>query len=197
MSRSRFQLILKFLHFNDNNDPQFDGNDEKRYRLHKLRPFIDLLRDRCKKIYTPGQNVSVDESFVLFKGRLHFKQFIQTKRARFGIKLYELATADGITLDFIVYCGRGMFHGDDNNEDMPTTERIPVYLMQQFLNAGRILFTDNFYTSPSLSEHLLEHNTHLYGTIRTNRRNYASDILDVNFEKGQPLFTALLIILKY
>ena len=82
-----------------------------------------------------------------------------------GITLYELATADGITLDFLVYCGCGMFYDDDGNESMSTTEGIPVLLMQPFLNEGRILFTDNFYTNSSLAEHLLDNNTHLCGAV--------------------------------
>lgn len=188
MNRNRFQLLLKFLHFNNNNDPDFDVNDENRDRLHKVRPLIDILRRRCRTVYTPGQNVSVDESLVLYKGRLHFKQFIRTKRARFGIKLYELTTADGITLDFLVYCGRGMFDDDDQNDEMPTTERIPVTLMQPFLDSGRILYTDNFYTSPSLAKYLLEHNTHLCGTIRTNRKHFCKELIDVQLEKGHAEF---------
>ena len=87
---------MKFLHFNDNANPTFDINDDGRDRLHKVRPLIELLHDHCKRVYTPGQNVSVDESLVLFKGRLHFKQYIRTKRARFGTKSYELTTVDGI-----------------------------------------------------------------------------------------------------
>ena len=135
--------------------------------MHKVRPLIKLLRECCERVYTytPGQNVSFDESLVLFKVRLHFKQYIRTKRALFGIKLYEITTADNITLGFLVYCGREIFYDDDGTEDMPTTERIPVFLMQPFLNKGRILFTGQFYTSPSLAEHLLDNNTHLYGTV--------------------------------
>ena len=99
--------------------------------------------------------------------------------------MYEITTADNITLGFLVYCGREIFYDDDGTEDMPTTERIPVFLMQPFLNKGRILFTGQFYTSPSLAEHLLDNNTHLCGTVWTNSRNYCSEIIQVNLEKGQ------------
>ena len=68
---------------------------------------------------------------------------------------FELITSDGITLDQLVYCGKGMFY-DNEHSDMPTTERIPVALIEPFLNKGHILFTDNYYTSPSLAQHLLE-----------------------------------------
>ena len=79
MSRNQFQLILKFFHCNDNNNPQYDANDENRDRLYKVRPLIDLLRARCKTVYTPDQNVSVDESLVILKGRLRFKQLIKKR----------------------------------------------------------------------------------------------------------------------
>ena len=82
MKRNRFYLILKFLHFNDNST--YDAADENVDRLHKVRPLIDLFRNRCKDVFQPGQNLSVDESLVLFKGRLKFRQYVKTKRARFG-----------------------------------------------------------------------------------------------------------------
>ena len=46
-----------------------------------------------------------------------------------------------------------MFY-EDGNEDMPSTERIPAALMEPFLDKGHILFTDNYYTSPSLATFL-------------------------------------------
>lgn len=89
MIRDRFNFIQRFLHFNNNEDPQYDKDDENQDRLHKIRPLLDIIQRRCRTIYCPGQNLSVDESLVLFKGRLKFKQYIKTKRARFGIKVYE------------------------------------------------------------------------------------------------------------
>ena len=145
----------------------------------KVRPLIDLLHARCKTVYTPGQNVSVDESLILFNRRLKLKQFIKTKRARFGIKLYELTTSDGITLDFLIYCDCRMFDNDDENEEMPVTEIISVALMQPYLDSGRVLFTDTFYTSPSLAKYRKDHNTFLCGTIKTSRKFYCSELVHV------------------
>jgi len=36
------------------------------------------------------RDISVDESLMLWKGQLGFRQYIPIKRARFGIKSYEL-----------------------------------------------------------------------------------------------------------
>ena len=66
-------------------------------------------------MYNGGQNLSVDESLVLFKGRLHFCLYLKTKRAHFGIELYELTTSDGITLDVLVYSRAGIFSDDENS----------------------------------------------------------------------------------
>ena len=107
-------------------------------------------------MYNPGQNLSVDESLVLFKGRLKSRQYIKTKRPPFGIKLYELRTSEGITLDFMVYYGKGMFTDDSLNSDMPATERIPAVLMENYLGKGHTLNTDNFSTRPTLASYFFE-----------------------------------------
>ena len=188
MKRNKFLLILKFLHFSNNDDLGFDQNDENRDRLHKIKPFLNLSCEGFRKVYQPGKTLSVDESLVLFKGRLKFKQYIKTKRSRFGIKLYELATSHGTTLDLLVYSGKGMFGEDDPNSDMPAMERIPSVLIESFLGKGHVLYTYNFYTSPALASHFLKNKTHLCGTIQSNRRNYSKEITSVNLQKSQAVF---------
>jgi len=186
MTRDRFLLIMRFLHFNNNDD--YNPDDEDRDRLHKIRPFLDMARDRFRKVYQPGKNLSVDESLILFKGRLKFKQYIKTKRARFGIKLYELTTSCGITLDMLVYPGKGMFSDEDPGTDMPSTERIPSVLMAPFLGKGHVLFTDNYNTSPSLASHLLDNHTHLCGTIKSNRRYFPKEIVNLPIDRSEAIF---------
>ena len=132
-----FQLPLKFLHFNNNDlhDLKYENWD----RLHKLQLLIDILRKQCKEVYEPGQNLSIYEFLVLFKGQVTFHQYIKPKHAQFGIKLYELTTSNGITLDFLVYCGKGMFY-NDNFEELPQSERIPVSLMESLCHWIEIIY---------------------------------------------------------
>nr|XP_047131871.1 piggyBac transposable element-derived protein 4-like [Hydra vulgaris] len=80
-----------------------------------------------------------------------------------------------------------MFY-EDGNEDMPSTERIPAALMEPFLDKGHILFTDNYYTSPSLAIFLLGRNTHLCGTVKSNRKKYCKEIAEFALEKGEAVF---------
>ena len=60
MSRNRFQLLLKFLHFNDNsNMPAPD--DPSPDKLFKLRPLLDHLFEKFQEVYVAACDVSIDE----------------------------------------------------------------------------------------------------------------------------------------
>ena len=134
-------------------------------------------------MYSPGKNLRMDDSLVLFKGRLSFKQYINTKRARFGIKIYQLCTYHGILLDFLVYHKN---HGPalvEMEEGSLVTERLPVTLMQNYLKHGHHLSIDNYYTSISLAKYLLEKGTHVTGTIRENRKQFPVQLKELNLEK--------------
>ena len=67
MSRDRFELLLKFYHFSNNEKKHADQD-----RLFKLKPLLDLLKDQFKSIYIPSSTISIDETMVPWKGRLLF-----------------------------------------------------------------------------------------------------------------------------
>ena len=157
MTQNRFQIIMKFLHFNDNHG--YDPNGENRDRLNKVWLLLEMIQERMRKVYTPGQHLSIDKLLVLYKGCRQFKQYIKNKSTRFGIELYELCISYWITLDRTVYCGKGMFTDNNPHSNMVTTERICVMLMQPFLHKGRLLYIDNFYISPTLAKYFLQSQT--------------------------------------
>ena len=99
MSRCKFELIMRFLHFNDN--ATSDGSD----RLHKIRPLIDLISKNFE-LYTPGEKVVIDESLVLFRGRTILRQYIPNKSHKYGFKFYKLCSVGGYTWRFIIYAGK-------------------------------------------------------------------------------------------
>ena len=130
MVRRRFQLLLRFFHFQNNEDPTYNPQDPLRDRLFKIREVMDMMKERFNTVYYPDEHITVDESLVLYKGRWLFKQYIKTKRDRFGIKFYELASSDGTLLDFIIYQGNiqeTLIHPP--GEDWLQTERIPLTLI--------------------------------------------------------------------
>ena len=52
-----------------------------------------------------GKDVCIDESLLLWKGRLKWKRYIPLKRGRFGIESFILAES-GYVWDLLVYTGR-------------------------------------------------------------------------------------------
>ena len=62
MSRDRFLLLLHFWHFEDETNPE--------PRLQKISPLINHLNNTMSKIYCPDENLSLDKSLVLWRGRL-------------------------------------------------------------------------------------------------------------------------------
>ncbi|XP_017478567.1 PREDICTED: piggyBac transposable element-derived protein 4-like [Rhagoletis zephyria] len=134
ISRNRFQVLLKMLHFNNNENLTED-------RLQKLSPLIEKLRESFQQPIIPSEYVCIDETLVPFRGRLKFRQYIANKRHKFGIKLFKLCLEYGYTYDFKVYCGKSK----DENVSVPS--KVVMDLMEKLLDQGRTLCTDNYYKS--------------------------------------------------
>ena len=74
-------------------------------KLVLIEKYIHFV-ERWQSLLTLGRDILVDESLLLWKGRLRWKQFIRTKRARFGIKSFVLADAStGYVWNSILYSG--------------------------------------------------------------------------------------------
>lgn len=172
MSRDRFFLILRHLHFNNNND----GND----KLFKIRPVIDYLNNRMSEIYYPSKELSLDEAMILWRGRLQFRQYIKNKHHKYGIKIYTLCEPNGLVLNTIVYTGKSDELGGKGH-----TNKILKALMTGRENHGHSLFMDNFYNSHDLSKELLEQGTHTTGTLLANRQHNPKDVVNSKLEKGE------------
>lgn len=172
ISRNRFQLLLQMLHFSNNEVLTED-------RLQKLNPLVNKIRETFQRVIVPSEYVCIDETLVPFRGRLSFLQYISNKRHKFGIKLFKLCLSGGYTYDFKIYCGKSK----DENVSVPT--KIVLDLMENLLDSGRTLCTDNYYTSVSLALALLERKTHLLGTLRSNRKFNPKNVTQKKLQVGE------------
>ena len=65
------------------------------------------LNKKFQSLYLPRQNIAIDESMMLWRGRLSFKQYMPLKASKFGIKSYELCeSSSGYLWSFIIYMGK-------------------------------------------------------------------------------------------
>lgn len=170
MSRNRFQLLLRCIHFADNTLAK-DAD-----KTHKFREILDMLQRKFCAEYIPGETVAIDETMVPFRGRLSFLQYVPGKGHKYGIKVFKLCNSVGYTLRMVTYTGRT--DGVSNT----LAERIVLELMHNYLGEGRTVITDNYYTSVPLAKQLIEKRTNLVGTLRKNRR-HLPDIVHKNIKK--------------
>lgn len=112
MSLDRFLNIMKFFRFGPFLNGR--GNIDPKTRLDE---FLDTARENCQIVMRPGKHIAIDEALVLWKGRLGFRQFMKTKRARFGIKLFLLCPSsiewNGYSWNFCIYYGKDRYDIED------------------------------------------------------------------------------------
>ncbi|XP_031338615.1 piggyBac transposable element-derived protein 4-like [Photinus pyralis] len=177
MPRDRYLQIKRCLHFADNENAPTNN------RLYKIETLLQMIKKRLADLFHPFQDLVIDESMVLFKGRLSFKQYIKTKRHRFGIKLYVLCDCEtGIVQDFVVYIGQQTNIQVRDVKGLGSSGSVVAALMDPYLHKGHSLFTDNYYSSPILSTYLHENETNSSGTVRANRKHMP--VLNSKLKKG-------------
>ena len=174
MSRNRFQLLLRFLHFVDNS---VDSDD----RLYKIRPIMDHLNNVMKNNYVLNKNLSIDESMMLWRGRLMFRQYIKNKKHKYGIKLYNLCESNGLIIKIKIYCGKE----EGTQTDMGHASDVVLHLAEDFLDKGYVLFMDNFYNSVPLTKALTSKTSYVCGTLRSNRKENPKDVITKKLKKGE------------
>ena len=174
MSRNRYQQILRFLHFQDN-------SVVVNHCLKKIKPVADYLKDKFRKSLNPGKNLCIDESLMLWKGRLKFKQYLPMKRHRFGIKLFEIVDCQsGYIIDFVIYTGADT---DYDKFGLGITGDIVAHFLQPFFFKGHVMWIDNWYSSPQLAEFLHDRDTGVCGTVKSNRKGMP--VLNEKLEKNE------------
>jgi len=71
MSRDRFFAILTMFHLN-NNDAKAARGQPGYEPLFKIRPVIDTLITKFQDIYTPEEQLTIDEAICPFRGVYFF-----------------------------------------------------------------------------------------------------------------------------
>ena len=185
IGRDRFHLLLKYLHFTE--------DDSKTEPTIKFKVVLDFLLEKFRTLYVPEQNISIDESLLLWKGRLKWKRYIPLKRSRFGIECYILAEAEtGYVWGLIVYVGKNTVYSynipdmsEEDKQKLTKPTSIVLSLISPLLNKGYTLGIDNFYTSPELINILIAHKTDCIGTVRANRKHLCPEVKEKKLKKGE------------
>ena len=190
-ARDRYDSLLRYLHFVNNEKTSTSD------LLSKLGSVLDDLKTKFNGAMYPYQNLVLDESLMLWKGRLSFKQYIPSKRSRFGIKLYMLCDCrTGFVLDFLVYTGLSTSTIRDNT--IGVSGAIVMKMIDKYLYKGHNLYVDNWYSSPALFEVLHQKKTGACGTVQVNRRGLPNfQEFNLNENEQVSFHTDILLALKW
>ena len=175
MLRETFELLLKFWHFLNNNNKSSNQD-----RLFKLKPLSDLLKARFSSVYMPDSVISIDESIIPWRGRLLYSQYVPGKAHKYGIKMYKLAATNGFTWNYVIYTGE-----QESIAGVGHAQAVVMNLFDGLDECYRTVVADNYFTSISLAKYLLEHDTYLIGTLRTNRAGSGKEVLQEELSRGE------------
>ena len=135
-----------------------------------MHHFVNYLQKKCLELFALGRNVAVDESTVRYKGQIIFKTYNPQKPTKWGMRVYVLADCETDYISCLELCF-----------EQPTTDALPRpgetftsrivmhlvdHLATQTEGAGYHIYTNRFYTSPTLAVKLLEEGMHTTGTVQ-------------------------------
>lgn len=107
--------------------------------MFKIRKVFSNLMAKFCGFFRPQQKLVIDESLVLFRGRISLRQYIRTKRHRFGLKIFVLCDCKtGSILDMILYTGK--------KTDIPEKDPLGIFgavvkeMLSTYLGEGHIVY---------------------------------------------------------
>lgn len=178
MSHKRFHQIGGALRFDD----KLSRSRRREDKLAAFRKVWDMWIHRMELLFNPDRDICIDEQLVPYRGRCRFKQYIPSKPAKYGLKIWavcDVKTSYAWRLQ--VYTGKA---GDraEVNQGM----RVALELTEGL--RGNVVTCDNFFTSFALGEELLRRKIALVGTIRKNRTELPPQLLQT---RGRATFSSV------
>lgn len=155
----------------------------------RIRPLLNILKQRCRRFVIPGRELSVDEATVACRSKFARHMILYNPRkptGKFHFKIYALCCATNwILLNFKIHCSATTgarldgvmkdteIQGFEEATKFCAETRKHVYeVVLPFHNSKRVVTTDNYYTSAQLLLGLQKVGLYGRGTIRTESAHF-------------------------
>ena len=159
-----------------------DDNSKK----SKIEPFLNLLLVKFQSAFYPGENLSLDEMVIKWKGRSKYKMYNPNKPEKYHIKTFGLCDSlTGYAYNLLIYFGAETSFDDIG--DTGQSEKIFHSLLKP-LGTGHHLFADRYYTTHKLTEYLIAKKTYYTGTLMANRKNFPNEIKSIKMQHMESKF---------
>ncbi|KAK7121548.1 hypothetical protein R3I93_022589 [Phoxinus phoxinus] len=180
MSMRAFEIMTRVIRFDNRDTRPAYWRDDK---LAAIRKIWDKWVEHLPLMYNPGREVTVDECLVPFRGRCSFKQYMPSKPARYGIKIW--AACDSKTsyaYNMQIYTGKPADGQREKNLGMRVVLDMSAGLQ------GHTITCDNYFTSYALGQELLKRKLGMLGTVRKNKPELPSALVTT---RGREKFSSV------
>lgn len=163
MSLKRFQQILRFIRFDNHATRAIRQSEDK---AAPIRDIFQMINSNLRNHFRPYETITVDEQLFGYRGRTKFTQYIPSKPAKYGMKIWWACDATTFyPLNGQIYTGK-----EGNTRDVNQGERVVKDLVAPYKNSGRNVTMDNFFTSLPLLQELITWKMTIVGTLKKNKR---------------------------
>lgn len=157
MSRNRFKEIVRFL--------SFDEKETRRNRLANDRFALisatwNNFAENCIACYKPGANITIDERLFPTKARCKFIQHSTNKPGISGIKFWLAVDVESKYM----LNGAPYLRKKTQSGGQPLEENVVLKVAEPFMEKGRNMTTDSFFTSLKLATTLQAKKTNHEGS---------------------------------
>lgn len=124
MSEKRFSVLLACLRFDNPEDRIMRALSNPAAAISEL---FTMFFQNCQSMYTVGENTTIDEMLIGFRGRCRFKMYMPQKPVKYGLKVMLLTDArSGFAYNGYIYTGKGSDSMGLNNEEKKTKNTYSV-----------------------------------------------------------------------
>lgn len=151
MTRDRFKAIKWGIHCQDS-----DWQREHPNTMRKVGRLLDMFRDRCRTVYSPGRDLALDEMMLKCRCRVSFRFMASYKPIKYGLRNYALCESEtGYLADFRL----------DMKDGTKVQEHV-LKLLEHAKGKNHVVYMDNFFCTVDTFTKALDMGIYACGTCR-------------------------------
>ena len=197
MPKNYYFLLATALHFPETEEKEETDssmadssklqNDPKQDPRHKINLYLEKLAKNFQKYYTLGDNITIDESLIHFKGRNSMKFYIPMKPHKYGFKIHLLCDSDTHYLYNMLFdpgrSGKNFIWSEDSAS---LAESIVLKLLSAVTDKTRRrnVFFDGWYSSINLMKKLTKLGFLNTTVLRANSKELPTKIKKEGYDKA-------------
>ena len=168
--------------------------DYKRTRVERLKQdnlaafsyIWGLFIENCRTQFSLGAYTTIDEQLVPFRGRCPFLQYMPSKPAKYGIKIFWLCDASlTYASNARIYGGRQPGSEPEKNLD----QNVIIQLTSPLRGSGRNKTKNKYFTGVPLAKTMLQRKLTIVETIKKRKREIPEYLKPAKFrEKKTSIF---------